>query len=449
MNKKRTLGLLMCLAFPAFIASCTETGASDQSSDNSTQDDIDLEAALSKAKESVYLEGQLTSIYVDDGDSYDEGNLELTITDDFVEWKKDYSDNNGQEITYDYSFSKGKRGQMVYDRLNILNEVETVDYINPAKETSFDYNKYCKNPFDNLFASDLSLIEGRYYLSDEKVNDFANLLSLMTTTEFKMYEVTLSSVSFSYQNGKFKDVILTTSPQSDELLTPADFFFDCTFKLLFPGSNVEKKTIATKEHRPEHDTLKTALGKLQEVIATENYTIHAVDQEDGGELGAEYDNYATSEGFYSDFKPVLYNYKFGYTKQEDGKYHRYIHYVAGDKKGTVTYLPNASYGIVEDRKELEPQFNSFATEFFVKNNKTNTYSTTLASVLDEIKGMVTPFYDKQDWELNATKIFFNLDSKDEISSWGINVYSWASGYSDTITYTLKDVGTTTLPSLTE
>lgn len=68
-------------------------------------------------------------------------------------------------------------------------------------------------------------------------------------------------------------------------------------------------------------------------------------------------------------------------------------------------------------------------------------------VVDEIKALITPFYDKQDVFLNATKVFFNLDSSNEVSSWGIVVYDFASGYTDTITYTFKDIGTTTLPTL--
>ncbi len=47
-------------------------------------------------------------------------------------------------------------------------------------------------------------------------------------------------------------------------------------------------------------------------------------------------------------------------------------------------------------------------------------------------------------ELYSNKIFFNLEDN-KIVSWGAVVSDISSGYVDTITYTLKDVGTTKLP----
>lgn len=447
MKNNKLLKVLLSGAFLTLLVSCVgNTETSSEQSQSESSESIDLNAALSKAKEAIHLEGDLTSIYVDDGDSYDEGEIDVTITDDFFEWNKDFKDNSNNEVNFSYTFAKNKSGNMAYDRLNIMNEVVNVEYVNPGLETTMKYDSYCKNPFNNLYADDLTLIEGRYYVSEERMNDFAPFLSFMSTTEYKMYTVTMSSVSLSYQNGKFKDIILTSAAQSDGLLTPADFFFDATFNLLYPGKDVEKEKVTSKEHRDEHDTLKAALTELQKTINGQNYTITATDEESSGDYSSTYDNYATAEGFYSDFKPLIYNYKFGYKKQSDGKYRRFIDYVSGDNKGTQKYDTSSSKALLE-RKDLEPQFTSFAPEFFVKNTKTNVYSTTTSMVVDEIKSYITPFYDKQDAFLTATKIFFNLDDSNAITSWGIVVYDFASGYTDTITYTFKDIGSTTLPSL--
>lgn len=452
MKKNQLLKVLFGISFATMLMSCAGNESSpnekpkEENSSASSKEEIDLNAALSKAKEAIHLEGDLTSIYVDDGDSYEEGDIDVTITDDFFEWNKTFKDSSSNEVNFDYTFTKNASGNVCYDRLNIMNEVVNIEYENPSIDGGMKYNSYCFNPFNNLFADDLTLIEGRYYVSEERINDFAPFLSFMSTTEYKMYTVQMSSVSLSYQNGKFKDLILTSSPQSDGLLNPADFFFDATFDLLFPGKDVAKDEVKAKEHKKEHDTLQGALNKLQETIKAENYTITADDEESGGDYSTSYDNYATSEGFYSDFKPLIYNYKFGYKKQSDGKYRRFIDYVSGDNKGTQKYDTNSSKA-TQERKDLEPQFTSFAPEFFVFNSKTNVFSTTTSMVVDEIKALITPFYDKQDVFLNATKVFFNLDSSNEVSSWGIVVYDFASGYTDTITYTFKDIGTTTLPTL--
>ena len=49
-----------------------------------------LKTALEKAKVSVNVNGSITSIYVEDGDNSSAGDLDITITDSFMQWKKNY-----------------------------------------------------------------------------------------------------------------------------------------------------------------------------------------------------------------------------------------------------------------------------------------------------------------------------------------------------------------------
>lgn len=136
------------------------------------------------------------------------------------------------------------------------------------------------------------------------------------------------------------------------------------------------------------------------------------------------------------------NYKYGYALKDDGKYYRYRYCVSGDKKGTYRfYTAETSYRYCKEREELEPDFTSFASEFFIKSN--NSFVTTNSDVSTEIFKKIAPFNDSQ-YTFEANKIFFNLEDN-KIVSWGAVVSDISSGYVDTITYTLKDVGTTKLP----
>ena len=104
-------------------------------------------------------------------------------------------------------------------------------------------------------------------------------------------------------------------------------------------------------------------------------------------------------------------------------------------------ISKQKYRYCKERKDLEPDFTSFASEFFIKSN--NSFVTTNSDVSTEIFKKIAPFNDSQ-YTYEANKIFFNLENN-KIVSWGAVVSDISSGYVDTITYTLKDVGTTKLP----
>ena len=59
--------------------------------------------------------------------------------------------------------------------------------------------------------------------------------------------------------------------------------------------------------------------------------------------------------------------------------------------------------------------------------------------------MISPFYDRYEPYYNASKVFFNLDESNKIVSWGWTGRDMYAPYEDTITYTIKNVGTTVLP----
>ena len=271
-------------------------------------------------------------------------------------------------------------------------------------------------------------------------------MGIASISNFHFYPTDVVDVSFSMNNGKFADVVVTTMPRSDGLYNAADFFYDASFRLIFPG-DIEKTEIQPKEHREEHDVLKAALTDLQQTISGGNYTIHAEDAESSGEYGATYDNYATADGFYSEFCAAIDNYKIGYEKREDGNYYRYKHYIKGKEMGKVTYFTEeTSKRWKQTRADLEPNFLAFAPEFFVKA-KDGSFYTTNASVVEGIRQFTSPFFDRQDPYYVGKKIFFHLDEANKITSWGTVAFDETGSYEDTFTYTLKDVGTTKLPAL--
>ena len=409
-----------------------------------------LKVALEKAKVSVGFNGSITSIYVEDGDNSSEGDLDITITDNFMQWKKNYSEFNGDELKYDYIFVKDKDGKMSYNKLNLMNEIQSYQFINPRTDTTMDYDSYCLNPFKDITVDDFSYIEERYYLSEDKVSAFNGLISLSSTQRFSYYDFEVASVSLGLGNKRFTDIIITTQPRSDNYLEPADFFLDCTFSVVCAGE-LDLPTIKTVKHRDEHDILKAALKDLKEsTIDKKNYTITAVDSCADLPEDVSYDNYATEDGFYSDFKAVYDSYKIGYKyNEEDGKFHKYTHYVSGPNASIGDGIFDSTGENPEDylsREELEPNFLGFAPEFFLYNEKNKQFYTTNSSVVDEIHRLISPFYDRYEPYYIASKVFFNLDESNKIISWGWTGRDMYATYEDTITYTIKNVGTTVLPT---
>lgn len=415
------------------------------------EDKANLNAALEKAKVSVNFNGSITSIYVEDGDNSSEGDLDITITDSFMQWKKTYQEFNGDELNYDYTFVKDDNGKISYSKLNLMNKVQSYQFINPRTDEAMDYDTYCFNPFKTITIDDFSYIEERFYLSESKVNLFNGLISLSSTQRFSYFDFEIASVSLGLGNKKITDIIITTKPRLDNYLTPADFFLDCTFNVVCPGE-LTLPEVKTKEHRDEHDILKNALKKLQEsVIDKKNYTITAVDQSEEFE-DTTYDNYATEDGFYSDFKAALDNYKVGYKLDAtDGNFHKFKHYVSGTEAsindGIFDYTgDNPEY--VLDRSALDPNFVNFASEFFVYNQTKKQFYTTNSDVVDEIHRLISPFYDRYEPYYIASNVFFNLDENEEnIISWGWTGRDMYATYVDTIIYKVKDksVGNTELP----
>lgn len=443
--KKKSLLLVSLIMLTSTLVGCNNENTSvDISSAISEmiENKESLKLAIEKARESVIFEGSLTSIYVEDADNYNEGNVEITIGSDFYNWKKTYSDFNGDSIEFDYPFIKNNEGKMAYDHLNIKNKVERTTYVNPGLKTSLNYDDYCLNPFSLFDENDLHLIEDRYYLDSSKLSAFKGMIDLSSSTRYKTYLFDIATVSFSLSNNKFSDVIVTTLPCSDGLLDPKDFFYDCAFDLSYPGK-ITLPEVKVKTHREEHDILDAALTKLEEIVKGGNYTVHATEEESGGEFGAEYDTYATADGFYSDFKPLLLNYKQGYEKHDDGYYYGYYHYVSGDKVGQKQYMSDKYSSYRYSREELDLNFKTFASEFFIKSGSSFVCSN--SSVVDEISKFIAPFIDRHDPFLIASKIFFDLDTNNEITKFGYVARDYASGYQDTFTYSLINVGSTVLP----
>ena len=446
--KNRNRLVIFSTALILSLVSCRgEAGKTSESVDES-----ELAKALTLAQKSVAFSGSLTSVYVNDGDSYDEGTVDLTIGKGFAEWKKTYRESLDYDVSYDYTFVPNEAGNISFDRLTLENTVENAEFVAPrdtavadSKKGPLNYEQYLSNPFANLEVSDFELVEGRYYLT-EKLQSFEGMMGIASISEYHFYPTNILDVSFSMSNGKFADVVITTEPRSDGLYNASEFFYDASFRLIFPG-DIEKTEIQPKAHRDEHDTLKAALTDLQQTISGGNYTIHAVDEESSGEYGGQYDNYATADGFYSEFRAALDTYKIGYEKHDDGEYYRYKHYVTGKDMGKVTYFTEeTSQYWKQTRAQLEPNFLGFAPEFFVKG-KDGSFSTTNGSVVDGIRKITSPFFDRQDAYYVAKKVFFKLNEENKITSWGTVAFDATGSFEDTFTYSLTNIGTTKLPAL--
>lgn len=451
--KSKSVTLMLSMLSVLSLGGCdNETKPNQDSQDDNIE--VHIRRALSKAKGNVNFSGDVTSIYIDDAESFDEGEMDFTIAEKAFEWTKTYQDINGIERTFSYCFEANDAGNLAYQKLTLQNEVELHEYDGLGAKKALKYSDYCLNPFKNIEPKDLTLVEGRYFIDEKKVSSFNGLMSLNTTTNYNFYDVETSSVSLALNGDEFKDIVITTKPRKDVSFDPADFVLDANFTLYYP-SEVTIENLTKKEHKAEHDVLKVAFEKLQEKIQTQNYTISTRDVTDDGDIDLTYNTFATKDAFYCDFRPQIESYCLGYNKGGDDKFHWFRYYIFDNKKpngevinkkGDVVYFDpvNNPKNAIHEREDLEPDLLSFAPEFFSKTAKGN-FLCSNPDVVEEIHRLITPFYDKQDEYYVADKIFFNMNAESEIESWGFHGYSEIEGSSDTFTYTIKDVGTTALP----
>ena len=441
--KKRIL-LLSVVALSS-LASCVQE--EEGSSSSSASEAVSIRRAILKARGNVNFSGSVTSIYVEDGDNYDEGDYDFTFASNGFEWRKDFKEITDAERSYDYFFKKNGNGKLAFDRLTIQNEAILEEYKNPRSGQSYDYDAYCKNPFLSIEPEDFTLIEGRYYLSEEKAALFSPVMSLNTTTSFSYYDVEVSSASLSIVNDQFADVVLATKAQKDHSFEEAEFLLDGAFTLYYPAE-VEAPLITPKEHKAEHDELKGALSALKEKLSGNNYTINCHDVTDDGEYTSDYKIYVTENTLYTDYAPASQMFTEGYNKGKDGKYHHFRYYnfkTDEHAKGDIAYYSPAlnPTTAIKERVDLDPSFDTFAPEFFIKNAKGN-FVMSNQDVADAIHTEVAPFIDKLDAYYVGDRVFFNLEN-DKIASWGFHAEDYIGGYLDTFTYTISDIGTTTLP----
>lgn len=450
--KTKKITLVLSLLSVLSLAGCGEEEAAGSSPDDNVQ--VSIRRALLKAKGNVNFAGDVSSIYIEDSESGDEGTMDFTIGENVFEWKKTFKDINNSERIFEYSFEANENGNLAYKKLNLQNEVELQEYSGLGAKKALKYTDYCLNPFKNIEPADLTLIEGRYFISEKKVSSFNGLMSLNTTTNYNFYDVEASSVSLTLNGDEFKDIVITTKPRKDISMNPADFILDASFTLYYPAE-VTPEVVTKREHKAEHDNLKKALEALQKKLEGQNYTITTRDVTSDGEIDMTYNTFATADAFYCDFRPAIENYCLGYNKGNDGKFHWFRYYLFDNKnpkgeiinkKGDVVYF-NPIYNpknAIHERKELEPDFLSFAVEFFNKTAKGN-FVCSNADVVDAIHRYISPFYDKQDEYYTADKVFFNMNAEGEIETWGFRAESPIEDSVDTFTFTLKDIGTTVLP----
>ena len=423
--------------------------------DNNSAKLEEVSKALENTQGAVNFSGTLTSLDIDEGTSEDEGDVDVTITDTFFEWSKNYKDGIGNPVSYRYTLKKDSEGYMSYDQLTIMNQVVNSRFINPGSDKEMLYDDYCYNPLKLLKVDDFEIIDGRYFLKSGAASVFNGLMSMCSTSMWHYYECEVSTASFEIETGTFKSVTFVTKPQSNGYYVPSDFCYDATLDILFPGE-ITETPVTAKTHRSEHDVLKNALDNFQKKISGGNYTVHVVDKEDGGSFYGEYDVYATEDNFLTSFRPAIYPYVEGFDKQEDGSFRKYYLYLYDEtsSNGTVTHSRGDKVYVTEKskyysikRSDIEMTFSGFAPEFFIKSG--SSFTTSNSFIIDQITRLVCPFTEKLDEYMTPNRLTFNLDDSNEIVSWGFKMFDYYSGYADTFTYTLKDVGTTVIPTVEE
>ncbi len=408
---------------------------------------IDVSNALNKAKNAIHFTGTYYSFYPSDQSLNEEASLDFTIANDFYQAKRKYKDSASREFNDEYIFVKGQDGKVYNKTLSILNAESSELYIYESVDgdISFNYDEFCKNPFNELSSDDFYKDEFGVYLNPNAVQAFNNLVVFESIKSSQFYKDTVvESVSFVYNEEKlqFDSLTIQTVLQSDNHYSPDDFMFTFELSLDYP-ENVTCPTVEVMPHTAEHDVLKTALEDMQSKIALHNYTVSAREVDSTGEFDVTYDTYYVEDGAFSDFHPALENYKFGYKLQDDNKYHRYKYYLSGTEEGQYEYDEKSTIKTLS-REELDLSLTSFAPEFF-KSNGQNKFITTNKAVVAEIRKAICPFIDRYDLFYIGTKVWVTLDDQNKITEIGCTAYDWSNEYTDDFTYTIHSFGTTVLP----
>ena len=421
------------------------SSSSSASSSQSSEDPVlqNIASALEAVSPSATLTGDYLSMYPSDGSTYDEGSYEVSIGADFYYVEREYADVYGNATSEEHTFKVGEEGQIQEQTISLLNVPSYVDYVNPFTDETMKAGELLSNPFAALEAEDFTSVgSGLYELSQEKLSAFAGFATFENIRSDRSYECEIESAVFEILDGSFTTGVVTTKAQSDGMLIPDDFIFEFTFEIA-PCEFTEAPVISAYEHREEHGKLKKAFDSLDAKIQEGNYTVVADDEETGGEFSMQYETYYTKDVIYSTFRPLIYTYTEGYVLSEGSTFQHFYYYTAGENAGTAKLSTTGSRAY-KDRQWLDVDVSSFAVEFFHEDRE-NVFVTSDPHVVAEIGAFLCPFIDKLDPYYIANKVEITLDSNGEISTIARTAYDWAAGCTDVFTYTITDVGTTTIP----
>jgi|GEM_PF-5160335 len=457
---------LLCLGL---LPSCASAGGGKCEVISESADLTALSTALESLQDDLQLKGDCTSIYIEDGDAYSEGNYQILLGQGFASYSKTFSDVYSREEQISYTFSPNAEGKVSYSQLNVHNEMSSgnlyevktsrVDAKGEKLPSSFDFAPCLVNSFKGLAVGDFSYVAGRYYLNADKLSRFDGFATFLSVNDLGYYACEVGSLSFALKDGEATSLLIDTVPQSDQSISPADFFFEYSFSLT-PMSGAVMPAVTPKTHYAYHDVLKAAMAKASAQIAGENYTVNVSDDTGESYGVAEYQSVALADGFYSTFKPLIYvDYPF-FKKQEDGTYHKF-YYFSADQKDSTGKLLHAKGDVVaattsgdlaeytiKNRSDLELSFD-FAPEFFTYNSNKHLFSCSQAEIVGQLGNLLMPWEDRtSEYGGGATRVRIQLDEAEEsIVSWSVEADDQYASYSDVFTYSLSDVGTSVIPSV--
>lgn len=423
MNKNLKLFSLFSIFIPLLI-SCGKDGESNQDNDS-------YASALAYAKEHPFkLSGEAYSIY-------------STPTDETYEIKAFDIENVLDEkivnskITYHYEISEGnsfdqieektyfaKDDGFAYERgLTLKNEV--VDSpLYDSNDQQIVFKDYFASPFKDLAYIDFIELNDFLLVDPSKAKSFALALTKLN--------LNYSKVELTYAKSRFDKVRIYTSSYSSIIAgMSSSYRFDLTFKWGEKGSMPEVKPY---KHEDYHDTLETALFKLNRNISNHNFTATSTVVNKGQTSIGHF--YATEEAVFSDVSDSSGN-RYGY-KKEGTSFYEFV----ADKDNKIKIYDEDPI----DSSYIYPRYSTsiFAPEMFYFDNKNNDY-VAHEEALSSLVALLAPITEANYYQKYAEELSIKLDNNNEFEALNIYYYDYDNNISATVTVTYDNFGSTELP----
>lgn len=475
MNKK--IRLLLTLLAPITLVSCVEKQTDEKSSSNSTNltqqtGDIDsskpgdstqtkniIDKYVNLLNDKVGFSGYYNQYEIDEATKEEVFKQKIYLQTNFSEGKfftQEYYYVNDDKTTKRIDtvsptkyFKDEDTGYVCYNAVNIDNTTrkeftKDIDDNGNAVTNTDQFDDYYINPLSDYEKEDYEIDpenENVFTLNDE--TDVNRVSMFITRLDEK-----INTFKFIEENEKLR-LEIETKPyvmedednDNEKVTTLSRYYFDVDFSLQ------AAYTISNKETKPEHETVRKALEKLSNMnsytlIHTETKKDQLIDQHEIRYVGDDYLNYIDVLRDYGDNDTEQFSPN-GIAKFKGDKFYKYTF----DKNTNQVNKGVEVTNYKESKKDYVPVFSGVAAEMFTLV-KDGIYICDDPHVYGTIASRFAADKDEKIRELyNGKELYIEVKDDTIVKYyWEIENLNPKAGKDDLLlTYTFKDINSTTLP----